>query len=85
MEIGFAPLVYSVDEGAGVVTFTVQNRNPDLEREVTVQFTTTDGTATGILIHCVKCFKIIKVSHSSKNLLFTIEISLIQGQMITLL
>ena len=36
-----------MDEDAGVVTFTIQNRNPDLEREVTVQFTTTDGTATG--------------------------------------
>ena len=35
-----------MDEDAGVVTFTVQNRNPDLEREVTVQFTTTDGTAS---------------------------------------
>ena len=36
-----------MDEDAGVVIFTIQNRNPDLEREVTVQFTTTDGTATG--------------------------------------
>ena len=49
MAIGFNPSLYSVNEGAGVVTFTVQNRNPDLEREVTVQFTTTDGTASGML------------------------------------
>ena len=51
VNIGFAPPLYSVDEGAGVVTFTVQNRNPDLEREVIVQFTTTDGTATGMFLY----------------------------------
>ena len=71
MAIGFNPLLYSVDEDAGVVTFTVQNRNPDLEREVTVQFTTTDGTATGvfmeILIHCVEWFKVLLALYTGIN------------------
>ena len=45
--IGFNPTLYSVEEDSGVVVFVVENRNPDMEREVTVQFTTIEGTATG--------------------------------------
>ena len=47
MQIGFTPTVYEVREDAGVVVFFVQNRNPDLEREVIVQFVTNDGSASG--------------------------------------
>ena len=47
VQIGFTPTLYEVDEDSGVVTSIVENRNPDLEREVTVQFTTTEGTASG--------------------------------------
>ena len=46
-EIGFDPSIYSVDEDAGVVTFYIQKKS-NLNREVTVHFTTMDGTATGI-------------------------------------
>ena len=45
--IGFDPTLYSVEEDSGVVVFVVVNRNPDMEREVTVQFTTIEGTAIG--------------------------------------
>ena len=48
--IGFNPTLYSVEEDSGVVVFVVQNRNPDMEREVTVQFTTIEGTATGTIV-----------------------------------
>ena len=46
-EIGFSSVLYSVDEISGVVVFVVENRNADLEREVTVKLTTIEGTATG--------------------------------------
>jgi len=47
VQIGFSPTTYEVDEDAGIVVFFVENRNPDLEREVIVQFTTTEGSAVG--------------------------------------
>ena len=47
MEIGFAPSVYSVDEESESVVFFIENRNPDLQREVVVEFTTVQGTAIG--------------------------------------
>ena len=49
MQIGFATTLYEVEEGSGSVTFFVENRNPDLEREVTVQVTTIEGSASGKL------------------------------------
>lgn len=51
VEIGFNPILYSVDEDSGVVEFSVKNKNVDLEREVTVQFDTVDKTATGKISH----------------------------------
>ena len=47
MSIGFAPSVYSVDEDSNSVIFFIQNQNPNMEREVVIEFTTTDGTAIG--------------------------------------
>ena len=46
-EIGFAPSVYSVTEDSGSVIFFIQNLNPDIQREVVVEFMTVGGTATG--------------------------------------
>ena len=46
IEIGFNPNSYTVNENDGSVRFFVENRNPEIETEVTVLFDTTDGTAT---------------------------------------
>ena len=46
VEIGFNPIHYTVDENDGSVILYVENRNPEIETEVTVLFDTTDGTAT---------------------------------------
>lgn len=46
-DIGFSPSVYSVEEDDGSVVFVIQNRNPNVERDVVVEFRTTDGTALG--------------------------------------
>ena len=46
-QIGFAPSVYSVEEDSGSVIFFIQNRNPDIQREVVVEFMTLEGTAIG--------------------------------------
>ena len=45
VEIGFNPIQYTVDESDGIVILYVENRNPEIETEVTVLFDTTDGTA----------------------------------------
>ena len=47
VDIGFSPSVYSVNEDDGSVEFVIQNRNPNMERDVVVEFMTTDGTALG--------------------------------------
>ena len=36
-----------MSEGEGSVTFFIQNQNPNLEREIVVEITTTYGTAIG--------------------------------------
>jgi len=36
VQIGFSPTLYEVEESSGVVTFFVENRNPEMEREVTL-------------------------------------------------
>ena len=36
--IGFNPTLYSVEEDSGVVVFVVENRNPDMEREVSSRY-----------------------------------------------
>ena len=46
VEVGFNPIHYTVDESDGIVILYVENRNPEIETEVTVLFDTTDGTAT---------------------------------------
>ena len=46
VEIGFNPIHYTMDESDGIVILYVENRNPEIETEVTVLFNTTDGTAT---------------------------------------
>lgn len=48
VNIGFAPSIYSVNEHTGSVIFFIQNQNPDIEREVVIEFMTIDGTAIGI-------------------------------------
>ena len=45
LSVQFNPDVYSVDEG-GQVVFMVELSSP-ADREVTVDFTTVDGSATG--------------------------------------
>ena len=50
VEIGFNPTFYSVDEDATFIVFELENRNPEMEREVAVQFSTIDGTAKGMLV-----------------------------------
>lgn len=42
-----------MDEDSGVVEFSVENKNVDMEREVTVQFDTFDKTATGKISNLV--------------------------------
>ena len=49
VEIGFNPISYMVNENDGSVILFVENRNPEIETEVTVLFNTTDGTATSKL------------------------------------
>ena len=49
VQIGFSPTLYEVEESSGVVTFFVEDRNAELEREVTVVFTTIEGSAEGML------------------------------------
>ena len=46
VEIGFNPAQYRVNERERLVTFEVENRNPDRAGEYMVQFTTVQGTAT---------------------------------------
>ena len=48
VEIGFNPIHYTVDESDGSVILYVENKNPEIETEVTVLFDTTDGTATSM-------------------------------------
>ena len=45
----FNPTTYSVDEG-GQLVFIVELSSP-ADRDVTVEFTTTDGSATGSNMH----------------------------------
>ena len=45
VEVGFSPSVYSVTEDGIFVIVTVVSRNPDLERDVTVNIQTLSGTA----------------------------------------
>ena len=45
--IGFAPSAYTVGEDNGSVIFFIQNRNPNIQRELVVEFMTQDGTAIG--------------------------------------
>ena len=47
--IEFDPVIYDVDEGDGVVTFRIVKRTPTT-REVSVLFSTFDGTAVGELM-----------------------------------
>ena len=46
MIIEFQPSSYTVDEDEGVVRFTIVKKT-DTTHDVTVQFTTQDGSATG--------------------------------------
>ena len=46
-EIGFISSLYTVSEGEDSAIFFIQNHNPNMETDVVVVFTTTDGTATG--------------------------------------
>ena len=45
--IGFDPVSYTVNEGAGTVTFTVRVISGQLRRPVEIGFSTADGTALG--------------------------------------
>ena len=45
VRFGFGPLQYRVSEGAASVTLFVMLFNGTLEREVSLQFSTTEGTA----------------------------------------
>ena len=38
-----------MDEDAGIVILQIENFTPELERDVTVQFFTINGSATGII------------------------------------
>ncbi|CAI8033561.1 FRAS1-related extracellular matrix protein 2, partial [Geodia barretti] len=44
--IGFNPSSYTVEESAGIVIFEVENMTPVMERDVIVQFYTSDGSAS---------------------------------------
>ena len=46
VEIGFDPVMYTVDEGAGTIALTVKVLSGDLGRAVTLSYETRDGTAT---------------------------------------
>ena len=48
MDVGFTPSLYFVNEDGNNVIFFINNRNPDMEREVIIEFATNDGTAIGI-------------------------------------
>ena len=45
VEIGFNPTVYSVNEDSVFVVLNVENRNPNMERDVHVDIATIVGTA----------------------------------------
>ena len=45
VEIGFNPAQYRVNERERLVTFEVENRNPERGGEYTVQFVTVPGSA----------------------------------------
>ena len=47
VRFGFGPVQYTVNEGAGSVTLFVALLEGTLEREVNLQFSTVEGTATG--------------------------------------
>ena len=46
VEVGFTPSVYTVNEDGVFAVVTVINRNPNLERDITVTIETVSGTAT---------------------------------------
>ena len=46
MTVGFVPVDYTVNEVDGLVNLGVSLLSGTLEREVTVQFSTSSGTAT---------------------------------------
>lgn len=55
---GFDPLTYSVDESDGTVTLTVELQIGNLDRDVELDLTASDGTAIGITTHsCIVCAK----------------------------
>ena len=45
VEIGFEPVMYTVDEGAGTIALTVKVLSGDLGRAVTLSYETMDGSA----------------------------------------
>ena len=45
VEIRFNPVQYQVNEETRLVTFEVENRNPDRVGQYSIQFTTIDGSA----------------------------------------
>ena len=47
VNIGFEPILYTVNENSRVVEFVIQNRNPNLQKDVTITFNTIDGSAKG--------------------------------------
>ena len=49
VEIGFNPTVYSVNEDSVFVVLNVENRNPNMERDVHVHISTIVGTANSEL------------------------------------
>ena len=47
VNIGFEPILYAVNENSRVVEFVIQNRNPNLQKDVAITFNTIDGSAKG--------------------------------------
>ena len=54
VQIGFNPTNYTVSEDEGGVTFFIEKQGTS-ERDVTVSFSTVDGSATGKLLRQCKC------------------------------
>ena len=73
VEIGFDPVMYTVDEGSGTITLTVKVLSGDLGRDVTVSYETMDGSAIAGEDY-TRTIDTIMLSDTIRNATFTVPI-----------
>ena len=71
--IGFEPVMYTVDEGAGTIELTVKVLSGELGRAVTLDYTTVDGTATAGEDY-TSTMDMIVLSDTIRSATFTVQI-----------